>query len=869
MTTARPDVELLLRHQDWVRALARRLVADPATADDVAQETLLAAATSAPAGLREPRGWLRKVAQNAARKFARSTKRRTRRELEAAQRSAGDGDASDPAVTLQRAAAHKRVVDALFAVPEPYHTVLLLRFFDDLGVEAIAARLARPVATVRSQLQRGIARMREILDGEFGGDRSAWCAALAPLLPTPAPATAGAVALILGAMTMSKWIPMSAGLLLAAVLGWQLLPPPTTPPAPIPDTTVSAPVATTPAPRDADDTATARTSAGSAADRAEPLANGATVEVRGRVLTPEGGALSGVTVAWADPRKPHRVGNRIVTRGMSVDLDADANRPLLATPEGRRRLAEVFGSERPAALAAIEGRPAAHPRATTDALGRFLLVTEGPGQLVLESVELMLSGSGKLPNEDERVHIAGPATLVAGVVRDERGAPLADANLSLGFRIDALPGIAAWLLDGSEYRSWNASSDDDGRFSLGRVPAHPALTITAQKRGHEALSTATTAITGPVDWTLRRKTTRSPTLAGIVRHADGSAAAKAHVDYGQDGGITDEHGRFSFELTHWSDTTLLTAWVAGHEPAVLDGLRARLNADPGAGGDLQLWLGGPAKSITGRLLAADGSPMRRTRVAVVDGTQSSSSDRTIEGLIGGQLEVVSDDDGNFELRGLSSRTYHVRAVVPDSLLVLEATNVAAGTRDLELRAPRDPFVARCEGQVVDQRGAPVAGARVQLRAVLRICGSFVEALNGRARATTDADGRFVLADCPRVGMQWVIDGEGLKWTTAEAPTDAGPVRLVVARVLKFRLVRTGSAYATATAFEVRDANGTVLTTTERRPDVQSMHHRVPLRDTSAYEVDERAATLVLFAGKRELGSVPLQLRIGDVTDVGY
>jgi RNA polymerase sigma factor (sigma-70 family) len=869
MSTARPDVELLLRHQDWVRNLAHRLVADPATADDVAQETLLAAATNAPAGLREPHGWLRKVAQNAARKFARSSQRRTRREHEATQRPVGEGDASDPAVTLQRAAAHKRVVDALFAVPEPYHTVLLLRFFDDLGVDAIATRLARPVATVRSQLQRGLARMREILDGEFGGDRGAWCAALAPLLPTPAPATAGAVALILGAMTMSKWIPMAAGLLLAAVLGWQLLPPPTTTPAPMRDTQASAPAATAPVPRDADDAATARTPAGSPAAPAEPLANGATTEVRGRVLTPEGGALPGVTVAWADPRKPHRVGNRVVARGMSVDLDADGNRRLLATPEGRRQLAGVFGPEANAALAAIEGQAAAHPRATTDGLGRFLLVTVGPGELVLESDELMLFGSGRLPNEAERVHIAGPATLVAGVVRDERGAPLAKAFVSLGFRVDALPGLAARLLDGSEYRSWNASSDAAGRFSLGRVPVHAALTITAQKRGHATLSTATTAIAGPVDWTLRTESTRSPTLAGIVRHADGRSVAGARIDFGQDGGSTDEHGHFSFELTHWNEATRLTAWVAGHEPAVLDGLGARLRADPGAGADLQLWLGGPAKSIAGRVLAADGSPLRHVRVAVVDGTQSSSSDQTIEGLIGDQSEVASDDDGNFELRGLSSRTYHVRAVDPESLLVLEATNVAAGSRDLELRAPSDPFVARCEGQVVDQRGLPVADARVQLRAVLRRCGSFVEALNGRANATTDAEGRFVLADCPRVGVQWTLDGEGLEWTTAEAPTDAGPVRLVVARVLKFRLVRTGSAYAAATAFEVRDGNGTVLTTTERRPGVQSMHHRVPLRDTSAYEVDERAATLVLFAGDGELGSVPLQLRVGDVTDVDY
>jgi hypothetical protein len=158
---------------------------------------------------------------------------------------------------------------------------------------------------------------------------------------------------------------------------------------------------------------------------------------------------------------------------------------------------------------------------------------------------------------------------------------------------------------------------------------------------------------------------------------------------------------------------------------------------------------------------------------------------------------------------------------------------------------------------------------VHLRAVLRRSGSFVKELNGRSRATTDADGRFVLSDCPRSGALWTIDGEGLAWTSANAPTDAGPVRLVVARRLKFRLAPTSGAHTAATAFEVRDAAGKVLTTTERRPGVQSMHDRVRLRDTAVYEVDERAAVLVLFAGDRELGSVPLQLRTDDVTDVGF
>lgn len=866
MTTGRPDIEVLLRHQEWVRKLAHRLVADPATADDVAQETLLAAATRAPADLREPRGWLRQVAQNAARAFARSTQRRTRRERQAAPPVAGAADATDPAVTLQRAAAHKRVVDVLFGLPEPYHTVLVLRFFDDLDVEAIAARLARPVATVRSQLQRGLARLREVLDGEFGGDRSAWCAALAPLLVGRGAATV-AVTTTLGAMAMSKWITATAGVLLALMLGWLLVSTPAnvTPP---PDPAGGVAAASSQPRATADEPAARRDDAGSASRAEAPTASLGPVQ-RGRLLTPEGSALPGLTLAWVDPRQPHRVGNRIVAGNMWVDLDHAGNRALVSTPDGRRQLARSFGPAAGAALAAIEGRPGDHPRAVTDGLGGFELATDGPGRLVLESEQHMLLGAGHLPNEPETIHVACPATMVAGIVRNDSGSPLAGAHVSLSFRLDALPGLAARLQGAGEFRSWNATTAADGSFSLGRVPVHAALAILAQKRGHEALTTPTTTIVAAVDWTLRTEAKRTPTLAGVVRHADGSPGAGARVDFGQDGGACDDQGRFTFVLTHWNDDTRFTAWVAGHEPALLDGLGARLRQDANAGGALELWLGGAAKTIAGRVLAADGRPLRGVHVAVVDATQAGSSDQTLESLISSQGEVVSDADGRFELRGLSSRSYHVRAVTPDSLLVLEATNVDAGTRDLQLRAAPDAFVARCEGQVVDQRGMPVANAKVHLRAVLRRSGSFVKELNGRSRATTDADGRFVLTDCPRSGALWTIDGEGLAWTSSNAPTDAGPVRLVVARRLKFRLAATSGAHTAATAFEIRDAAGKVLTTTERRPGVQSMHDRVRLRDTAVYEVDERAAVLVLFAGDRELGSVPLQLRTDDVTDVGF
>ncbi|MEL6715816.1 MAG: sigma factor, partial [Planctomycetota bacterium] len=82
----------LLEHADWVRALARRLVRDEATADDVAQEALSVAIERPPraggsvdagdTASSDPsvRGWLARVVQNVARQRARSEGRRARRE---------------------------------------------------------------------------------------------------------------------------------------------------------------------------------------------------------------------------------------------------------------------------------------------------------------------------------------------------------------------------------------------------------------------------------------------------------------------------------------------------------------------------------------------------------------------------------------------------------------------------------------------------------------------------------------------------------------------------------------------------------------------------------------------------------------------
>ncbi len=66
----RTDAESLAEQRPFVEALARRLVLDPNSADDVVQETLLAAMKSAPK--RSVRGWLARVVRNLAYRTRRS-----------------------------------------------------------------------------------------------------------------------------------------------------------------------------------------------------------------------------------------------------------------------------------------------------------------------------------------------------------------------------------------------------------------------------------------------------------------------------------------------------------------------------------------------------------------------------------------------------------------------------------------------------------------------------------------------------------------------------------------------------------------------------------------------------------------------------
>ena len=241
--------ETLLAHTSFLRGLAARLVRDVAEADDVVADAWLAAVERPP---RESgaRAWLAQVVRNQAGRRHRGVERRRRREA-AADRPA---EALSPATIVAHRETIQSVVDEVFKLREPYRSVILLRFYEDLPAGEVATRLGVPVDTVRTRQKRALAELRERLDARAGGDRRSWCLGLVAALKPPRPATAVAAPLTVGLLTMSTLLKLTAGTALIAALSAPFLLSPTD--APTRPAATGPSVATAAGPRETPDSPT-------------------------------------------------------------------------------------------------------------------------------------------------------------------------------------------------------------------------------------------------------------------------------------------------------------------------------------------------------------------------------------------------------------------------------------------------------------------------------------------------------------------------------------------------------------------------------------------------------------------------------------
>ncbi len=210
----RPNTDALLEHAGFLRGLARRLLLDDAQADDAVQQTLLVALQSPPAR-GNLRAWLSGVLRRVALMTRRTEGRMARRQTAGA-RAEGLPSTSDVAARLEM---QRRVVAAVTALNDPYRSVVVARFFDELAPREIARRLGVPVDTVKTRLKRGLQQLRARLDSEVVGGRAAWTATLLPVALPATAATAGTgAALILKGLITMKTVVATGALAAAAVL---------------------------------------------------------------------------------------------------------------------------------------------------------------------------------------------------------------------------------------------------------------------------------------------------------------------------------------------------------------------------------------------------------------------------------------------------------------------------------------------------------------------------------------------------------------------------------------------------------------------------------------------------------------------------
>ncbi|MGH7904181.1 MAG: RNA polymerase sigma factor [Candidatus Dormibacteraceae bacterium] len=161
--------ELVADHQDALYSFVASLSRDRGRAEEVVQDAFVRAHRALrgyePDRVRAMafRPWLYRLALNSFRNRLRG--RRVELVLVEEVPSVADPGAG-PEASAMRRVDRDRLAGALALLPSNQRIAVVLRFGQDLGYEDMAAITGRPVGTVKSDVHRGLAALRQVLAPE-------------------------------------------------------------------------------------------------------------------------------------------------------------------------------------------------------------------------------------------------------------------------------------------------------------------------------------------------------------------------------------------------------------------------------------------------------------------------------------------------------------------------------------------------------------------------------------------------------------------------------------------------------------------------------------------------------------------------------
>ncbi len=767
------DPATILAHDGFVRAIARRLLRDEANADDVAQETWLAAVRS-DAGARTRgtwHGWLRVITERIAKLQRRREERRLARERRAARREALPDEAEIRAREEVRAA----IVDAVFALEEPYRTTVLLRFFEDLPPRAIAARMQVPVETVRTRLKRALAMLRPKLDQA----RRDWRLTLLAL-PIWDHALARAGGLLLMSQGIFKGL-LAALLLAALMLAWWFA-------------------------QDAGDPASAETApqhvaaaaAGSAEAARGPAVAGDDAPPSER--TPAAAAVPATTgtlrvrVLWGDTREPaagvpvqanaangdrdlHHWSTRTDARGEAILEGLSPGRHEVrscAHPSVVRTANIAAGTEVLCTLVITDpggtlhgrvldelgnGVPGARIWATDGhrvSYGSEAAIADADGRFTLERVAtltLAARADGFAPSPQQRVSVAPGGKARVTLTLPTNGASLEgqviapDGSTAAGAHV-VLGAYGTWregfLLAGGEHAMGptplHLRTTSDGRFAAtdlaaGRVPVQVIHRNAGVWRGELELPRGSHRV-------VSIRLDPAAKLSITVRNPAGRAIwAFARLydlhTFGRRSANPIEVGRLEFDGLLPGETTL----TVEAEPYAAHEQRVALVAGQTTHIDVTM---ARKRTVTGRAVYPDGRPVA---LAFVSASQHPWHHPRVQTGSNGEFELSDVPVDRFASLLLR------RSGEPFDCLVLRDIEVPDG--ELLLRVvDESPWTAGLRLRLVDPDGAPVPHAVVWPRPV--DYAGFSEVCKPDPKT-----GEVLLDSCPAVELTLTIQGPGL------------------------------------------------------------------------------------------------------------